>query len=225
MARIRPTVLALVELELWPNLILRREAFGRGGGDRQRPAEPPEPPRLPAAPGATRADPAADRRGGRPDRGVCRPVRRPGRPARPRPGDRIGQVRRPGDRPEQRADPRLARGVRAVARRPRLRRGEHDGGRGGRRPGGLPGGAAGAPEAPPGDRASPRRAVREGGGVAARRRARSVVRRSLPDVPVWRGEPPPVILVDTMGELSAVWGLADVAFVGGAWSPDGAGRT
>jgi 3-deoxy-D-manno-octulosonic-acid transferase len=29
-------------------------------------------------------------------------------------------------------------------------------------------------------------------------------------------DPPPVILVDTIGELSAVWGLADVAFVGGS---------
>ncbi len=27
---------------------------------------------------------------------------------------------------------------------------------------------------------------------------------------------PPVILVDTIGELSAIWGLADVAFVGGS---------
>src|SRR5918997_5006219 len=43
-----------------------------------------------------------------------------------------------------------------------------------------------------------------------------VLRRSLTNVPVWKGEPSPVILVDTMGELSAVWGLADVAFVGGS---------
>ena len=49
-----------------------------------------------------------------------------------------------------------------------------------------------------------------------RGRGEIVVRRSLPDVPVWKGEPPPVVLVDTMGELSAVWGLADVAFVGGS---------
>ena len=40
-----------------------------------------------------------------------------------------------------------------------------------------------------------------------------------------------MILVDTIGELSAVWGLADVAFVGGSLLPgprrpehDGAGR-
>jgi 3-deoxy-D-manno-octulosonic-acid transferase len=31
-----------------------------------------------------------------------------------------------------------------------------------------------------------------------------------------RSNRPPVILVDTIGELSAVWGLADVAFVGGS---------
>jgi 3-deoxy-D-manno-octulosonic-acid transferase len=30
---------------------------------------------------------------------------------------------------------------------------------------------------------------------------------------------PPVILVDTIGELGAVWGLADVAFVGGSLAP------
>jgi 3-deoxy-D-manno-octulosonic-acid transferase len=36
-------------------------------------------------------------------------------------------------------------------------------------------------------------------------------------VPAPRGaEPPPVLLVDTVGELSAVWGLADVAYVGGS---------
>ncbi|MGH7202425.1 MAG: 3-deoxy-D-manno-octulosonic acid transferase, partial [Planctomycetaceae bacterium] len=28
--------------------------------------------------------------------------------------------------------------------------------------------------------------------------------------------PPPVLLLDTLGELSACWGLADVAFVGGS---------
>jgi 3-deoxy-D-manno-octulosonic-acid transferase len=32
-------------------------------------------------------------------------------------------------------------------------------------------------------------------------------------------EPPPVILIDTVGELGAVWGLADVAFVGGSLLP------
>ena len=52
--------------------------------------------------------------------------------------------------------------------------------------------------------------------MAARRRERSSCAGASPDVPVWKGEPPPVILVDTMGELSAVWGLADVAFVGGS---------
>ncbi len=31
----------------------------------------------------------------------------------------------------------------------------------------------------------------------------------------------PVILVDTLGELSAVWGLADIAFVGGSFAPRG----
>jgi len=35
---------------------------------------------------------------------------------------------------------------------------------------------------------------------------------------------PPVILVDTLGELSAVWGLADVAFVGGSLKPGRGGQ-
>ena len=39
------------------------------------------------------------------------------------------------------------------------------------------------------------------------------------------GGSPPVILVDTIGELSAIWGLADVAFVGGACARVAADRT
>lgn len=35
---------------------------------------------------------------------------------------------------------------------------------------------------------------------------------------------PPVILVDTLGELGAVWGLADVAFVGGSLYPGRGGQ-
>jgi 3-deoxy-D-manno-octulosonic-acid transferase len=46
----------------------------------------------------------------------------------------------------------------------------------------------------------------------------SAVRRSRLQVPVPRtaGSTPPVILIDTIGELGAIWGLADVAFVGGS---------
>jgi 3-deoxy-D-manno-octulosonic-acid transferase len=40
------------------------------------------------------------------------------------------------------------------------------------------------------------------------------VRRSQLDVPV--ADPGAVVLVDTIGELGALWGLADVAFVGGS---------
>jgi 3-deoxy-D-manno-octulosonic-acid transferase len=43
-----------------------------------------------------------------------------------------------------------------------------------------------------------------------------VVKRSQGDAPKPPGEPPPVILVDTIGELGSVWGLADIAFVGGS---------
>jgi 3-deoxy-D-manno-octulosonic-acid transferase len=38
------------------------------------------------------------------------------------------------------------------------------------------------------------------------------------------GESPPIILIDTIGELAAVWGLADVAFVGGSLSPGRGGQ-
>ena len=38
------------------------------------------------------------------------------------------------------------------------------------------------------------------------------------------GEKTPVLLVDTIGELSAVWGLADVAFVGGSLVPGRGGQ-
>jgi 3-deoxy-D-manno-octulosonic-acid transferase len=53
-----------------------------------------------------------------------------------------------------------------------------------------------------------------------------VVRRSgeEPLPTTVRGEPPPVVLVDTVGELSSVWGLADVAFVGGSLLPGRGGQ-
>jgi 3-deoxy-D-manno-octulosonic-acid transferase len=35
------------------------------------------------------------------------------------------------------------------------------------------------------------------------------------------GSDAPIILVDTLGELSAAWGLADIAFVGGSFAPRG----
>ena len=45
-----------------------------------------------------------------------------------------------------------------------------------------------------------------------------VVRRSRVTTPIPRGAggSRPIILIDTIGELAAVWGLADVAFVGGS---------
>ncbi len=54
-----------------------------------------------------------------------------------------------------------------------------------------------------------------------------VVRRSDPDrgpARGRRGEGPAVILVDSLGELSSVWGLADVAFVGGSLLPGRGGQ-
>jgi 3-deoxy-D-manno-octulosonic-acid transferase len=54
----------------------------------------------------------------------------------------------------------------------------------------------------------------------------TVVRRSqIPDggLPKCPGTPP-TILIDTLGELGAVWGLADVAFVGGSLLPGRGGQ-
>ncbi|MFI5458636.1 MAG: 3-deoxy-D-manno-octulosonic acid transferase [Isosphaerales bacterium] len=54
----------------------------------------------------------------------------------------------------------------------------------------------------------------------------TVVRRSRLKTPVPRtpGGSPPVILIDTIGELGAIWGLADVAFVGGSLRPGRGGQ-
>jgi 3-deoxy-D-manno-octulosonic-acid transferase len=51
-----------------------------------------------------------------------------------------------------------------------------------------------------------------------------VARRSRGVPPSCAGERPPIVLVDTIGELSAVWGLADVAFVGGSLHPGRGGQ-
>jgi 3-deoxy-D-manno-octulosonic-acid transferase len=54
-----------------------------------------------------------------------------------------------------------------------------------------------------------------------------VVRRSEGEVsPIaWPSrQAPPVILVDSLGELASVWGLADVAFVGGSLKPGRGGQ-
>jgi 3-deoxy-D-manno-octulosonic-acid transferase len=54
----------------------------------------------------------------------------------------------------------------------------------------------------------------------------TVVRRSDPaSAPARNGQTrPPVTLIDTIGELSAVWGLADVAYVGGSLLPGRGGQ-
>jgi 3-deoxy-D-manno-octulosonic-acid transferase len=58
-------------------------------------------------------------------------------------------------------------------------------------------------------------------------RGERVVRRSegpSPIVPRSFKQAPPVILVDTLGELASTWGLADVAFVGGSLKPGRGGQ-
>lgn len=51
-----------------------------------------------------------------------------------------------------------------------------------------------------------------------------VVRRSRPGEILGTGPTPPIYLIDTIGELSGVWGLADVAFVGGSLFPGRGGQ-
>ena len=66
----------------------------------------------------------------------------------------------------------------------------------------------------------PRHAERfEQVAVLLRSRGIPFVRRSRPAEAAGAGGRSPAILVDTLGELSAVWGLADVAFVGGSLYP------
>ena len=60
MRRVRPDVLVLAELELWPNLILRGKAARGQGGSHQRPARRKELSRLPAHPAAGGEAVAAD---------------------------------------------------------------------------------------------------------------------------------------------------------------------
>lgn len=50
-------------------------------------------------------------------------------------------------------------------------------------------------------------------------RGLSYIRRGNSSVVRGSGPPPPAVLIDTIGELSAVWGMADVAFVGGSLYP------
>jgi 3-deoxy-D-manno-octulosonic-acid transferase len=61
------------------------------------------------------------------------------------------------------------------------------------------------------------------------RQGETVLRRSRLDpaaeTPSTRpGGRPPIVLVDTIGELGAVWGLADIAFVGGSLVPGRGGQ-
>ena len=69
--RVRPTVLALVELELWPNLIRAAKATGCQGGDHQRPSQLRELSWLPQLSSPLRPT-LSDRRRGRPGRGLRR---------------------------------------------------------------------------------------------------------------------------------------------------------
>jgi 3-deoxy-D-manno-octulosonic-acid transferase len=64
----------------------------------------------------------------------------------------------------------------------------------------------------------------EGETVVRRSESRAAGSTTPILLPPRGGDQPPVILVDTVGELSAVWGLADVAFVGGSLFPGRGGQ-
>jgi 3-deoxy-D-manno-octulosonic-acid transferase len=61
--------------------------------------------------------------------------------------------------------------------------------------------------------------VESGESVVRRSRISQVGATAQPSV-----GPPPIILIDTIGELASVWGLADVAFVGGSLLPGRGGQ-
>ena len=62
-------------------------------------------------------------------------------------------------------------------------------------------------------------------GALIEKRGHELIRRSQLPLATRRSEisnlKSQIILVDTLGELSAVWGLADIAFVGGSFAPRG----
>ena len=231
-ARVRPTVLALVELELWPNLVRAAKRAGArvaivNGRLSRRSHRGYRRLRGPLGPTLRRLDAVAAQTEEYAERFVDLGV--------PRSRVRVtGSVKYDGLETD-RSNPKTARPPPGARAWPRPSWSSWPGARWRgrkRRPCAAYRAARGrASEAPAGARPPARRAVRAGRRLARRARASGCPPepRPGPDAP-GAGEPPPVILVDTIGELSAVWGLADVAFVGGSLYPrpgrpehDGAG--
>ena len=184
-SRVRPTVLALVELELWPNLVRAAKNAGArvaivNGRLSQRSHRGYRKLRGPLGPTLRRLDAVAAQ-----NRGLRRAVRRPGRSARAGERDRLGEVRRAGERPLEPPHPRPAESARPLDLGAGLRGREHDGRRGGGRPGGLPVGAG--PFIPASDwsssRGTPTASTRSPTGSNARARPScdAAVRRRRPD--------------------------------------------
>ena len=228
MARIRPTVLALVELELWPNLIRAAKRSGAKVAIINARLSPRSYRGYRSLRGPLGPTLRLHRRRGGPERGIRPAVRRAGRsraigsasPAR----SSTTAWRATGTTPGPASCGELLGlapptwsswpAARWRARRPRRWR-----------PTGRPGVSI------RGLRLIlvPRHAERfdevaawlEQNGRDGR--PAEPVRRA--PAAAGRGGPPPVILIDTIGELSAVWGLADVAFVGGSLCRAAAART
>ena len=213
--RVPAALLVLVETELWPIWIRGAARARRRRARSCRAASRTGASRATGARARSlRSDAAAprrDRRAQRARRGALRRARRAGRARR---GDRRSEARSARDAARARA---RARG--GARRRAALRRGQHAPRRGGggarRARGGARGGAAGRARA----RAAPRRALRRrrGGGRGARPPA-ACAARSGAARPLAAGD---VLVLDTIGELAAVYGAAAVAFVGGTLAERG----
>jgi 3-deoxy-D-manno-octulosonic-acid transferase len=225
-SRIRPTVLALVELELWPNLVWAAKAAGArvaiiNGRLSHRSHRGYRRLRRPLGPTLRRLDAVAAQNDEYADRFVDLGV--------PRGRVRVtGSVKFDGLESD-RSNPRTVALRRALGLAPEelvfvagsTMEGEE---------------AAALAAYRAGRRRHPRlrlvlvpRHAERFEAVASWLEAQGepVVRRSrgeAPGGPRTRGQVPPVILVDSLGELSAVWGLADVAFVGGSLRPGRGGQ-
>ena len=244
MRRMRPDVLVLAELELWPNLVAARAARCPRGGD-QRPAERAQFHRLSPHPAAGRPRAAADRRDRRPGRDLRPAVPRTGRRSGDGPRHRLDEVRRAQTDRDNPDHATAGRAGRLSRRRYRLAGRQHARARGAGRSGRLSPTESAIPAAAAGSRSATSRPLRgrgeddRGSGLPCQRRsmldhkAAAVGRDgagaavqlppqqetspfSPPPSPSPSLPPSPILLVDAVGELGAWWGTAAIGFVGGS---------
>ena len=226
MRRIRPDVLLLAELELWPNLVWAARRHGARTAVINGRLSQAELQGLSPHPAARLSVAAKDRLHRRAGRNLCRTIPRPGGQTGSGPDHGFHEVRRRPDRSRQPRHAPLGRIGWTGRGRCGLSRRQHPGARGVGGPASFP---AIEPRLAPA--ASDHRAPASG-TVRRRRADAGRLRRSLaaPHVARIRGTSsaqasavPPrltptarVLLVDVVGELGAWWGTAHVAFVGGS---------